>query len=259
MGQLWSPVKALAEVQDSVHQRGARRGHVERADAAGVRKRDELVARAGYARAQALALGAENDHDPTAVVRPVVGKPGIGYGAVYPGVAPLCVGQPVGQVTDAGHGQVLHRSRGGLAHGRSHVRRAALREHHARATRRLGHAADGAQVVRVLDLVQAEHESIVGREQGIGLHVGIGLDLRADTLMIRGAAALLDLVPLGLNDLDTSKPDLAGGALGRVYEVDATPAPQGLAHWIAPVDDHARRTRRAPSPVSRISHPRSAS
>ena len=50
-------------LQDPVQQDGGRRAHIERIDTAAERQRDEVVARGGDARPQALPLGAEDEHD----------------------------------------------------------------------------------------------------------------------------------------------------------------------------------------------------
>ena len=156
---------------------------------------DELVAGLRHARAQPASLRAEHQHHPPAVVGAVVGHARVGGGAVDPGLAPL---------------GLRRASRPGCARARS--RRCSTAPAEALQTAgvtsaerrsgsttpaqpgRLGHAADRAEVVRVLHLVEAQHERVVGLQQRVGVRVRVGLDLGADALVVGRAAALLELV-----------------------------------------------------------------
>ena len=87
-------------------------------------------------------------------------------------------------------GQVLHRARRRAAHRRRHLRRAPLGQHDPGAARALGHARHRPEVLRVLHLVEREHQRVVGVEQGIGVRVRIRADLGAQPLVVGRAAAL---------------------------------------------------------------------
>ena len=71
---------------------------------------------------------------------------------------------------------MLHGARGSLAHGWRHLRRAALGNGSpdARGARALRGAADRAQVLRVLDLIERDDHRRGQREQLRGARVGVG-------------------------------------------------------------------------------------
>src|SRR5215211_7219988 len=252
MGKLWSPVKAAAEMQDPIHEGGGGRGDVQRADSPPARQADQLVAD----RREAWVYGAEADaevpYHTAAVVRAVVGHLGVGLGPVDPGLALLRRSEPIREVAHTSYPQVLDRPGRGLAHRRCDFGGASLREHHATAPGALGHPAGGAEVVRILDLVQGDDEGVLGLEQGVRLRVGVGLDLRADALVVRRAAALLYLELVDDPRLHVAEPDVVRRPLCREDSLYATLAAQGLANGVASVDDHASLLRDELRAVRRV-------
>src|SRR5215211_5056665 len=252
MGKLWSPVKAAAEMQDPIHEGGGGRGDVQRADSPPARQADQLVADRRYTWAQAPPLRAEHEHHTAAVVRAVVGHLGVGLGPVDPGLALLRRSEPIREVAHTSYPQVLDRPGRGLAHRRCDFGGASLREHHATAPGALGHPAGGAEVVRILDLVQGDDEGVLGLEQGVRLRVGVGLDLRADALVVRRAAALLYLELVDDPRLHVAEPDVVRRPLCREDSLYATLAAQGLANGVASVDDHASLLRDELRAVRRV-------
>ena len=161
---------------------------------------------------------------------------------------------------------MLDRARRGAAHRRGDLGRAALGKHDSGATAHLGHPAHGPQVVRILHLVEAENERVVGLEQPVRVGVRICLDLRADSLVVGRAAALLDLVGARRS---APRPRRA-----RPHGPRApwrTPAAPGACRGAPPARDCGRRRSRAsrrphsfgtswaPPGVSRTSQPCSAS
>ena len=98
MAGLWSPVKSGTEMQDSVHERRGGGGDVERSDPAAAGEADQLVSGGGDPGSKPPPLGAQHEHDATAIVGPVVRHVRIRGGAVDPRVALLRGGEPVGEV-----------------------------------------------------------------------------------------------------------------------------------------------------------------
>ena len=126
------------------------------------RQGDEAVAGGGHAGAQALALAAEDEDRgagqvdrPRAAAWPSASAPQIQKPASF------AVGQPVGEVADVGDLEVLDRAGRGLAGRRGDRGRAPLGDDHPGRAGELGRAADGAEVARVLDLVE-RHDQRVG-------------------------------------------------------------------------------------------------
>ena len=80
--------------------------------------------------------------------------------------------------------QVLDGAGGCPADRRRDLDGAALRDHDPGRARAFGAAADGAEVLRVLDLVQRHDQRLLGVEQAAGVGVGVRLGLADDALMV---------------------------------------------------------------------------
>ena len=86
----------------------------------------------------------------------------------------------------------------------------------------LGGAADRAEVLRILDLVEGHQQRLGPREQLVGAGVGVGAGLGAHALVGAGAAAPLDLLGRVRCCTETpSQPRLARGAGGGPDLADA--------------------------------------
>ena len=87
-----------------------------------------------------------------------------------------------------------------LARGRRHRRGAPLRDHHAGGSGNLGCAADGSEVVRVLNLIQGDDQAlaVVPVEQRVRIRIRVGIHLRHHALMVGGSAEPLELLGRGL-------------------------------------------------------------
>ena len=81
----------------------------------------------------------------------------------------------------------------GLADGRGHGGRAPLGDHDPGRAGHLGRAADRAEVVRVLDLVEGDDQGVRVGEQRARIGVGIGIDLGDDALVVGRAGQPLEL------------------------------------------------------------------
>ncbi len=124
-----------------------------------------------------LALAAEHEHDARAGVvgrvvgdRPVLlaraGAAGAtGARPVAPAPGRARIGEEVGDVAHARDAQVLDGSGGRLADRRRDLGGAALGDHHAAGAGALGGAADRAEVLWVLDLVERDDQRLRAREQ----------------------------------------------------------------------------------------------
>ena len=202
-----------------------------------------------------------HQHDPPPVVRPLVGQIGIGGRAVHPGLALLRGRQPVREIAHARHREVLDRARRRLANRRRDLGGAPLGHHDSAAPGELGHAAYGAEVVRILDLVESDHERVVGLEQGI--RVGVA-DRPRPRRRCPGGRARPRAPPPRARPRSAPRPRRARPrarlALWR------TRAARGAGRAVPPGPGCARRRSRAagghdsgtsfaPSGVSRISHP----
>ena len=135
---------------------------VERRDAAAQRQRDELVAGRRDARAQARALGAQHEHDAAARSRAAsYGTRPRRRGAVAPAArAPWRRARKSARLRTRAIAQVLDRAGRRLADRRRDLGRAALRQDDAGRARALGGAADRAEVLRVLDLVERDQQRV---------------------------------------------------------------------------------------------------
>src|SRR5581483_7709641 len=100
----------------------------------------------------------------------------------------------IGQVADAGDGEMLDRARRGLADRGRYLGGATLWHDDTRDAGALGRAADRAEVLRVLHLVERHHEWLLCPEQLLRRDVYIVRDLGAHSLVLAGAAPVLDLL-----------------------------------------------------------------
>ena len=162
-----------------------------------------------------------------------------------------------------------------------HLGRAALGDDHRARARALGAAADGAEVLGVLDLVEGDDHARAGAEDLLGAGVAKRRRLGADALMGRGPAALLDLLGAGQRDRRAAQPRLArraGGGPHAAHRARARAAARGpgcgrrrsrrgqelgpvgaVAHVPAQLARSRRAAgRRAPSRAGRARPPRAA-
>src|SRR3954469_8345584 len=142
----------------------------------------------GYTRAQPLALRAHHEDDSSSVVRLVIGHGSVGGRAVDPGLGLLRVVEEVGDVADLRDGQVLDGSGGRLAGGRGHLGAASLGDDDAGSAGTFGHARDGPEVPRVLNLIEYDDKRVLPREQAVRVGIRIWASLGADALVVVGAA-----------------------------------------------------------------------
>ena len=164
-GALSRPRFAL--LQDLVQERrggGADAERLDRARAAAARSaRRRPWRRAGAARCPRCRARARR---PAGVVGRVVGdgaRRRSRAGAVAPAAGAAGVGEEVGEVAHARDAQVLDGAGRGLADGRRHLGGAALGDHDAGRAGALGRAADRAEVLRVLDLVERDDQRLARR------------------------------------------------------------------------------------------------
>ncbi len=158
---LQTPLQVLPALADRLDQKGGRGGaDVERLDPPAAGQGDEPVAGVGDAWADPLPLTAEDENGrPREVDRP--GRVfGVGVGAPDPVAGLLRLGQPIGQIADAGDLEVLDGARRGLADDGGDFGRAAFGDDDAGGAGELGRAADGAEVARVLDLVEGDQQRV---------------------------------------------------------------------------------------------------
>ena len=172
------------------------------------------------------------------------------------------VSEPVGQVADPGHRKVLDGAGRRLGGRGCDLGGAALGDHDPRRSRRLGNAAHGAQVVRVLHLVECDDQRLLVREQPGRVRVGVAVGLGADALVVgdcrhaprsrprRRCAARLPRPASPRTSARPPWPTRAGPRAGG----RAAPRAPGCGRRGSPA-----RTSRAPSGVSRTSQPAAAS
>src|ERR1700756_5429286 len=101
------PLQLLALPNGLKEQRRSGRRDVERVDLAPLRKGDQTVAGGGDARAQALALTAQNEHRRADEVDVPGRLPCLRVGPPDPEAGLLCLRQPVSEVAHMGDRQML--------------------------------------------------------------------------------------------------------------------------------------------------------
>ena len=215
-------------------------------------QRDQLVARPRHPRAQPLPLRAEHQHDPARVVRVVV-RHGLRARPrrrrprrrrPWPRRASRrgCRTRATGRCSTA-PADALQAA--GVTSAR-----AALGDHHAGRAGRLGHAAHRAEVVRVLDLVERDHQRVVVDEQRGRVGVRVAARPRRRCPGDRATPAE-PLDPRAPRTACTSTPSASQSSASRRPRSprrarSALPPPaQRLAHGVAAVDDHSRCARAA--------------
>ncbi len=171
-------------------QRRGGRGDVERVELAGSGRRDEAVAGVGDPRPDPLALAAEDEDGGAAQVDLPGRRLGLRVGAPDPEAGLLRLRQPVGEVADAGDVEVLDGAGRGLAGGGGDLGGAPFGDDDAGGAGELGRAADGAEVARVLDLVEGDDQrALAAQQQGVAvLRRGRRIDLGDDALVVGRAA-----------------------------------------------------------------------
>src|ERR1700733_8179076 len=144
----------------------------------------------------------------------------------------------------------------GLADGRRDLGGAAFGDHDARSAGALGAAADRAEVLRILNLVERDDQRIGTREQLLGGGVVERTGVGADPLVRARATATLDLLTRDDPRTRIFQPWLTGGRCRGPAVTDALrpPAAQRLEDGVAPVEDH-RGSSSKPSAPSRTSQP----
>ena len=168
---------------------------VQRLDPAAQRQRDQLVAALRHARAQAAPPRCRaRARRPPPRSRggrraPARAAVALGARAVAPAARLARVAQEVREVAHARDRQVLDGARRGLADGRRDLRGAALGDHDAGRAGALGGAADRAEVLRVLDLVERDEQRVGPARAARRRRVGVGARVGADPLMGARAAA----------------------------------------------------------------------
>ena len=185
----------IALMQDPVQQRGRRGADVEAGDPPAHRQRHDLVARGGDTRPQALALAAHHEDDAAGVVRAGVLDRRLGGGAVAPAAGLL--GLRRGSRRRCARGRSRRCSTApaealATAGVTSAARRSGITTPVAPA--HLGRAADRAQVLRVLDLVEHNDERVVGGKSSPRVGVGVVAGAGADALVGVAAASARDLL-----------------------------------------------------------------
>ena len=139
-----------------------------------------------------------------------------------------------------------------LAHRRRDLGAAALGDDHAGRAQRLGGAADRAEVLGVLELVEHDDDARAAREELGAADVRVADRLRADALVGVGPAAPRHLGRVDDGHVDPVQPRLARRAADRPDRADRPPARgQQLAHRVAPVDDHSGHEL---GPVGAVAH-----
>src|SRR6185437_14342336 len=102
-------------------------------------------------------------------------------------------GQVAGEVGDDRDRQVLYRPGGGAADGRRHAGGSVRRDDHARRAGTLRAPADGAEVVRVADLVEADEQRPLAPGEGVGVGVAEGIAPGEDALVVARTRRLAQL------------------------------------------------------------------
>jgi hypothetical protein len=147
-------------LQHLVHQRGPSGVDVQRPDTTAQRQRDQRIAARRDARSSPWpsAPSTSTTHPSSRAdrSRPHV----VDRGAVAPAAGALGRGEEVGEISRARDPQVLDRaSRGATDRGRD-LGGATLADDDAADAHALGRAAERAEVLRILDLVEREHEAV---------------------------------------------------------------------------------------------------
>src|SRR5581483_4178731 len=247
-----------------VEEDGGGDAHVQRLDAAELRDRDLEVARPPDERPQALSLRAEDERKPAGEVGLPHRRPRLAGGARDPQVRALDVGEVAGEIRHDCDRQVLHRAGGRAADGRGHPRRPMRRHHDARRPRALGAAADGAEVARVADLIEAGEQRSLALGELIRVRVLVWLAPGEHALVVARPRLLGDValeLRLDTRPLELAQPRLGlDRTLGRP-QLQHLPLPaQHLPHRPPPVDLFAahRGTSWKPSAASRTIQPAAA-
>ena len=106
-----------------------------------------------------------------------IGHRGARLGPIHPGARVLGPGEPVGEVRDAGHRQVLDGAGGRLAGRRGDRRRSPRGDDQPGGADGLRRANHRPQVAGVLDLVQGDDQGVRTIEQRVRIGVGIWVHL----------------------------------------------------------------------------------
>ena len=117
----------------------------------------------------------------------------VGDGCVGPEPGALDVGDEAGEVGDDRHRQMLDGTRRGPADGGRDPGGTVGREHEARRSRTFRAAADGAEVVRIGDAVEADKQRLRALRELVGVGVPVGLAEGDDTLVIACSRELCQL------------------------------------------------------------------
>src|SRR3954453_6796663 len=116
------------------------------------------------------------EDDAALVIGLVVERRCIGGGAVDPGLDSLRLVEKVRDVADLRDRQMLDRTGRGLAGHRRDLRAAALGYDEAACAGAFRDAGNGAEVARILDLVEHHDKRVVRFQQGLGAGVWVGPD-----------------------------------------------------------------------------------
>src|SRR5581483_2901476 len=181
-----------------------------------------------------------------------------------PQVRALDVGEVAGEIRHDCDRQVLHRAGGRAADGCGHPRRPVRRHHDPRRPRALRAAADGAEVARIADLVEAGEQRSLALGELIRVRVLVWLAPGEHALVVARPRLLGDValeLRLDTRPLELAQPRLGlDRTLGRP-QLQHLPLPaQHLPHRPPPVDLFAahRGTSWKPSAASRTIQPAAA-
>jgi hypothetical protein len=188
---------------------GAGGGDVEGADSAGHGDAEKVVAGAADERVEASAFAAEDDDEVAGEIEPVVVGGAAFVETDNPEVLALEVFEGADEVDDAGDAEMLGCAGAGLDGGGAEGSGAALGEEDAVDAGAVGHAEERAEVLRVFDAVEREHEACGGgtvrrrREEVFEGEEFLRADEGDDALMRGGFGGESELLAGLLDDADT--------------------------------------------------------
>ena len=166
-------------------QHGSCRGDVQGRRPARERDRSNDITRRRDTRPKPTPLASEDQDDSPSEVEAGVRLGSVRVGAIHPepvGLLRRC--EPVGQIAHPRNPQMLHRPRRRLAYRGSDGGGPPIRDHESGRTSSFSGSGNSAEVVRILNLVERNDKCVRIREQLMGAHVRIWLDLGDDSLMV---------------------------------------------------------------------------
>jgi diguanylate cyclase (GGDEF)-like protein len=172
--------------------------HVQRLGEPRERNPHGVVARAPHERPQALPLRAQDQGRASRQIGVPHLRRRLGRGGKDPQPRPLHLGEVAREIRDDREREVLDRARRGAADGRRDARRSVRGQDDTGRPCPLGGPADGPEVPRIRDLVEAREQRALGSRELIGVRVPVRLAEREHALVVPRSSRLGQL-PFGLD------------------------------------------------------------